>query len=153
MWRLRLLSGRSLVAFVADYGAEGRDGTRLNYTDIQPDIMASVDGVRSLVGTTELSHSSLVILDTADTAGLDKLTGTVNSVDTELHTASVSTAGGDQIVQLTSDTIILLIGDTSTGSSSSAADIVALMPGVTVEIYGQASALGYFIPKVILILS
>jgi hypothetical protein len=29
IWRLRLLSGRSLVAFVADYGAKGRNCTRL----------------------------------------------------------------------------------------------------------------------------
>lgn len=149
------LSDSSTIASLLQEGTKvfARNGARLDYTDIQPDILASVDGVRNMMDTTEILRSSLVILDTADTASLVKLTGTVNSVDTELHTANVSTTSGDQIVQLTSDTIILLIGDTGAGSMSNAVGIDALAEGATVEIYGQADALGYFIPKVILILS
>jgi len=130
----------------------GRDGTRLDYSDIQPDTLASVNGVRGMMDTTEVLRSSLVILDTTATTSLEKLSSTVNSVNTVLNTVNVATRSGDQVLQLTADTIILLVGDTATGLESSDADIDTLVTGATVDVYGQTGALGYFIPEVILIL-
>lgn len=129
----------------------GRDGTYLDYTDILPSTLASVDGVRDMVGGSEMLRSSLVILDTAPSASLEKLTGTVNTVNSLLHTVDVSTDGGDQMVQLTTDTVILVIAGSSTSSVSSAADISALVTGAMVEMYGKTDALGYFVPQVILV--
>lgn len=148
------LNDSATIASLLQEGTKvfSRDGTRLDYSDIQPDILASVDGVRSLVDTSEVLRSSLVILNTAAATSLEKLTGSVNSVDTDLHTVNVATSEGDQLLQLTADTIILVVDDAATGLASSAADIDALVTGATLDIYGQTNDFGYFIPKVILVL-
>ncbi|MDT8384179.1 MAG: DUF4382 domain-containing protein [Gammaproteobacteria bacterium] len=120
-----------------------RSGQRLDYRGIDLGLTASVDGVYSATDSS-LLKAGLVIVDSAKIDSLQKLSGTVLSVDADSRLITISSDSGDKLIRLTDDShIFLMLGD-GAGALSTVIDILAVPVGAELDVYGHAATDGYF---------
>ena len=120
-----------------------RSGQRLDYQGIDNGLTASVDGMYSTVDSSIL-NSALVVVDTAMIDAMEKVNGTVLSVDTANNIITISTDSGEMMIRLAdSSTIFLMLGD-GASSLSDIIDITAVPLSVELDAYGHAASDGYF---------
>lgn len=120
-----------------------RSGQRLDYQGIDLGLTASVDGVYSAIDSS-LLKAGLVIVDSAMIDSLQKLSGTVLSVDADAKLITISSDNGDKMIRLTDDShLFLMVGD-GAGALSTVIDILAVPVGAELDVYGHAATDGYF---------
>ena len=120
-----------------------RSGQRLDYQGIDNGLTASVDGMYSTVDSSIL-NSALVVVDTAMIDAMEKVNGTVLSVDTANNIITISTDSSEMVIRLAdSSTIFLMLGD-GASSLSDIIDITAVPLSVELDAYGHAASDGYF---------
>lgn len=121
-----------------------RSGQRLGYQSIAMGLAASVDGVYSTLDSSTLK-SSLIIVDTAMIDTLEKLHGTVLSVDIDNRMITISTDGGERMIRLSDDSsIFLLLQGEGGGSLSNMIDIMGVPIDAELDAYGHAASDAYF---------
>jgi hypothetical protein len=120
-----------------------RKGVRLDYQAIDMGLTASVDGVFSTMDPSILK-SSLVIVDTDMMAMLEQHHGTVLDVDTTNGVITISTATGDMMLRMMTDTSIFLLHEATADTLSEMIGLEEVPVGAAVDVYGYAATDGYF---------